>query len=123
MLVMVSPMPWAPPGMAVVVAKDVLAVLVARMVRVPDCPSLPAIASLPNLEVLGHVKDDAVMAKNIPRNLASFWGCLDAQCVVNYEWVLLYHPQRDVEVLFEVVPAVLLCCAQDSSGPRSHGAT
>jgi len=123
MLVMVSRVSWAPTGMAIVIAKDVLSVFVARVVGVAGCPGLSSIASRPNLEVFGHIKDDVLMAKNIPRNVANFSGCLDAQCMVNYKWVLFYHPQRDVQVILEIVPAVLSRRAQDSSEPRSHGAT
>lgn len=58
--------------MGIVIAKDGLAVLVARMVRVADCPSLFAIASRPDLEVFTDIKNDVVMTKNIPRNLTGF---------------------------------------------------
>ena len=63
--------------MSTVIAKDVLAVLIARMVRVAGCPSLFSIASGPDLEVFMDIKDDVFMTKDLPRNLASFWGGLD----------------------------------------------
>lgn len=77
MFVMVSPVPRASTGMAVVVAKDVLAGLMARMVRVADCPRLFAVPPSPNFKVFRDVKDNVVVTENIPRNLASFRGCFD----------------------------------------------
>ncbi|MCJ7509273.1 MAG: hypothetical protein MUP14_00060 [Dehalococcoidia bacterium] len=109
--------------MSIVIAKDVLAVLVASMVSVANCPGFFAIASRPDLEVFADVKDDVFVTENIPRDLTSFWGSLDAQRVINYEWVVLRHSQRDVQIVFEVVPTVLFRHVQGSSGPRSHGAT
>jgi len=116
-----APMSWA--SMGVIIAQDVLPVFVPRMITVTNCLGLFPAAYDSDVEVLVNINDDTLTTENLPRNLASFWGGLDSQRVINYERVIFHHPQRDVQIVFEVVPAVSLCRVQDNSEPRNHAAT
>ena len=61
---------------SVIVPEYIFAVFVSSVIRVSDSPSFLAPAYCPDLVVLRDIKNDVLMAENIPGNLASLrgWG-------------------------------------------------
>lgn len=95
-------------SIAIVIPKDIPAVLIPRMVGVTDSPCLPPVAHGPNLEVFGHIDHHALVTKDIPGNQASLRGLFEPKFVVHYEWVIIHHSPYDEEIVSQIVPTVLV---------------
>jgi hypothetical protein len=93
---------------AVVVPKDIPVVLIPRMISVVDGSGLSPLAYGPDLEVLGHIDHDVPVTKDIPGNLASFRGLLKRKGITYYEWIIVHHSRHDEEIVFQIVPTVLV---------------
>jgi hypothetical protein len=86
----------------IVIPKDILAVLIPRVIGIADGSGLPPLAYSPNLEVLGHIDHDVPVTKDIPGNLASFRGLLNRKGMGmrHYEWIIVYRSPHDEEIVF-----------------------
>jgi hypothetical protein len=86
-------------SVAIVIPKDVFAVLIPRMIGIADGSGLSPVAYGPDVEMLGHIDHYAPVTKDIPGNLASLRGSLNRKGMTHYKWIIVYHSQHDEEIV------------------------